>query len=113
MDYEQYTVNEEPNEEETAESTELAPVEQDEIESYDCEPSGNTVAGIAIGAIATAGITAAVFGVRKLIKHCKAKKAAKQDEIIINERETAESTEDPKATADTGETEKSTDTSKK
>ena len=73
MDYEQYTINETPVEEET--KNEIVPVETEEPEEKN---SGNTAAGVAIGALLTIGIFAAVNGAKKAIKHVKAKAAAKK-----------------------------------
>ena len=73
MDYEQYTINETPVEEET--KNEVVPVETEEPEE---KKSGNTAAGVAIGALLTIGIFAAVNGAKKAIKHVKAKAAAKK-----------------------------------
>ena len=73
MDYEQYTINETPVEEET--KNEIVPVETEEPEE---KKSGNTGAGIAIGALLTVGIMAAVRGVKKVVKHRKAKAATKK-----------------------------------
>ena len=73
MDYEQYTINETPVEEET--KNEIVPIETEEPEE---KKSGNTAAGVAIGALLTIGIFAAVNGAKKAIKHVKAKAAAKK-----------------------------------
>ena len=73
MDYEQYTINETPVEEET--KNEIVPVETEEPEE---KKSGNTAAGVAIGALLTIGIFAAVNGAKRAIKHVKAKAAAKK-----------------------------------
>ena len=75
MDYEQYTINETPVEEET--KNEIVPVETEEPEE---KKSGNTAAGVAIGALLTIGIFAAVQGAKRAIKHVKAKTAAKKAE---------------------------------
>lgn len=75
MDYEQYTINETPVEEET--KNEIVPVETEEPEE---KKSGNTAAGVAIGALLTIGIFAAAKGVKRAIKHVKAKAAAKKVE---------------------------------
>ena len=75
MDYEQYTINETPVEEET--KNEIVPVETEEPEE---KKSGNTAAGVAIGALLTIGVFAAVSGAKKVIKHVKAKTAAKKAE---------------------------------
>ena len=76
MDYEQYTINETPVEEET--KNEIVPVETEEPEE---KKSGNTAAGVAIGALLTIGIFAAARGVRRAIKHVKAKADAKKAEV--------------------------------
>ena len=73
MDYEQYTINEAPVEEET--KNEIVPIETEEPEE---KKSGNTAAGVAIGALLTIGIFAAAKGVKRAIKHVKAKAAAKK-----------------------------------
>ena len=75
MDYEQYTINETPVEEETETKNEIVPVETEEPEE---KKSGNTAAGVAIGALLTIGIFAAVQGAKRAIKHVKAKAAAKK-----------------------------------
>ena len=75
MDYEQYTINETPVEEET--KNEIVPVETEEPEE---KKSGNTAAGVAIGALLTIGVFAAVSGAKKVIKHVKAKAATKKAE---------------------------------
>ena len=75
MDYEQYTIDETPVEEET--KNEIVPVETEEPEE---KKSGNTAAGVAIGALLTIGIFAAAKGVKRAIKHVKAKAAAKKAE---------------------------------
>ena len=77
MDYEQYTINETPVEEETETKNEIVPVETEEPEE---KKSGNTAAGVAIGALLTIGIFAAAKGVKRAIKHVKAKAAAKKAE---------------------------------
>ena len=74
MDYEQYTINETPVEEET--KNEIVPVTEEPEE----KKSGNTAAGVAIGALLTIGIFAAAKGVKRAIKHVKAKAAAKKAE---------------------------------
>ena len=74
MDYEQYTINETPVEEET--KNEIVPVETEEPEE---KKSGNTAAGVAIGALLTIGVFAAVSGAKKVIKHVKAKAAKKAE----------------------------------
>ena len=98
MDYEQYTINETPVEEET--KNEIVPVETEEPEE---KKSGNTAAGVAIGALLTIGIFAAAKGVKRAIKHVKAKAAAKkakeseddewEDEPIEDEDVVEETTE--------------------
>ena len=75
MDYEQYTINETPVEEET--KNEIVPVTEEPEE----KKSGNTAAGVAIGALLTIGIFAAAKGVKRAIKHVKAKAAAKKAEV--------------------------------
>ena len=75
MDYEQYTINETPVEEET--KNEIVPVETEEPEE---KKSGNTAAGVAIGALLTIGVFAAAKSVKRAIKHVKAKAAAKKAE---------------------------------
>ena len=94
MDYEQYTINETPVEEET--KNEIVPVETEEPEE---KKSGNTAAGVAIGALLTIGIFAAAKGVKRAIKHVKAKAAKKaeaheddewedepdEDEVVVEE----------------------------
>ena len=94
MDYEQYTINETPVEEET--KNEIVPVETEEPEE---KKSGNTAAGVAIGALLTIGIFAAAKGVKRAIKHVKAKTAKKaeaheddewedepdEDEVVLEE----------------------------
>ena len=96
MDYEQYTINETPVEEETETKNEIVPVETEEPEE---KKSGNTAAGVAIGALLTIGIFAAVSGAKKVIKHVKAKAAKKaeaheddewedepdEDEVVLEE----------------------------
>ena len=82
MDYEQYTINETPVEEET--KNEIVPVETEEPEE---KKSGNTAAGVAIGALLTIGIFAAVSGAKKVIKHVKAKAAKKAKESEDDEWE--------------------------
>lgn len=74
MDYEQYTV-EAPVEEET--KNEVVPVEAEEPEK---KKSGNTAAGVAIGALLTIGIFAAIKGAKRAAKHVKAKVIAKKAE---------------------------------
>ena len=99
MDYEQYTINETPVEEETETKNEIVPVETEEPEE---KKSGNTAAGVAIGALLTIGIFAAVNGAKKVIKHVKAKAAKKakeseddewEDEPIEDEAVVEETTE--------------------
>ena len=94
MDYEQYTINETPVEEET--KNEIVPVETEEPEE---KKSGNAAAGVAIGALLTIGIFAAAKGVKRAIKHVKAKAAKKaeaqeddewedepdEDEVVLEE----------------------------
>ena len=77
MDYEQYTINETPVEEETETKNEIVPVTEEPEE----KKSGNTAAGVAIGALLTIGVFAAVSGAKKVIKHVKAKTAAKKAEV--------------------------------
>ena len=84
MDYEQYTINETPVEEETETKNEIVPVETEEPEE---KKSGNTAAGVAIGALLTIGVFAAVNGAKKVIKHVKAKAAKKAKESEDDERE--------------------------
>lgn len=95
MDYEQYTINETPVEEEETKN-EIVPVETEEPEE---KKSGSTGAGIAIGALLTMGIFAVVQGAKKVIKHRKAKAAKKaeaheddewedepdEDEVVLEE----------------------------
>ena len=98
MDYEQYTINETPVEEETETKNEIVPVTEEPEE----KKSGNTAAGVAIGALLTIGIFAAAKGVKRAIKHVKAKAAAKkakdyeddewedepnEDEVVLDETE--------------------------
>ena len=82
MDYEQYTIDETPVEEET--ENEIVPVETEEPEE---KKSGNTAAGVAIGALLTIGVFAAVSGAKKVIKHVKAKAVAKKAEAHEDEWE--------------------------
>ena len=96
MDYEQYTINETPVEEETETKNEIVPVETEEPEE---KKSGNTAAGVAIGALLTIGVFAAVSGAKKVIKHVQAKAAKKaeaheddewedepdEDEVVVEE----------------------------
>lgn len=100
MDYEQYTIDETPVEEET--KNEIVPVETEEPEE---KKSGNTAAGVAIGALLTIGVFAAVSGAKKVIKHVKAKAAKKaeaheddewedepdEDEVVLEETTEKES----------------------
>ena len=95
MDYEQYTINETPVEEETETKNEIVPVTEEPEE----KKSGNTAAGVAIGALLTIGVFAAVSGAKKVIKHVKAKAAKKaeaheddewedepdEDEVVLEE----------------------------
>ena len=98
MDYEQYTINETPVEEETETKNEIVPVTEEPEE----KKSGNTAAGVAIGALLTIGVFAAVNGAKKVIKHVKAKADAKkaeaheddewedepdEDEVVLDETE--------------------------
>lgn len=82
MDYEQYTINETPVEEET--ENEIVPVETEEPEE---KKSGNTAAGVAFGALLTIGIFAAAKGVKRAVKYVKAKAAKKAKESEDDERE--------------------------
>ena len=82
MDYEQYTINETPVEEEN--KNEIVPIETEEPEQ---KKSGNTAAGVAIGALLTIGIFAAARGVRRAIRHVKAKASAKKAKESEDERE--------------------------
>ena len=75
MDYEQYTIDETPVEEET--ENEIVPVETEEPEE---KKSGNTAAGVAIGALLTIGLFAGIKGVKRAIKHMKAKATKKAKE---------------------------------
>ena len=90
MDYEQYTINETPVEEET--KNEIVPVETEEPEE---KKSGNTAAGVAIGALLTIGIFAAVQGAKRVVKHVKAK-AAKKAEVHEDDEWEDEPIEDEK-----------------
>ena len=95
MDYEQYTINETPVEEETETKNEIVPVTEEPEE----KKSGNTAAGVAIGALLTIGIFAAVQGAKRVIKHVKAKATKKaeaheddewedepdEDEVVVEE----------------------------
>ena len=91
MDYEQYTINETPVEEET--KNEIVPVETEEPEE---KKSGNTAAGVAIGALLTIGIFAAAKGAKRAIKHVKAKAAAKKAEAHEDDEWEDEPIEDEK-----------------
>ena len=99
MDYEQYTINETPVEEET--KNEIVPVETEEPEE---KKSGNTAAGVAIGALLTIGVFAAVSGAKKVIKHVKAK-AAKKAEVHEDDEWEDEPIEDEVVVAETTEKE--------
>lgn len=90
MDYEQYTINETPVEEET--KNEIVPVETEEPEE---KKSGNTAAGIAIGALLTIGIFAAAKGVKRVVKHVKAKAAAKKAEACEDDEWEDEPIDEP------------------
>lgn len=94
MDYEQYTINETPVEEET--KNEIVPVETEEPEE---KKPGNTAAGVAIGALLTIGIFAAVNGAKKVIKHVRAKAAAKKAEESEDDEWEDEPIEDEKVIA--------------
>ena len=98
MDYEQYTINETPVEEET--KNEIVPVETEEPEE---KKSGNTAAGVAIGALLTIGIFAAAKGVKRAIKHVKAKAAAKKAEESEDDEWEDEPDEDEVVLAETTE----------
>ena len=98
MDYEQYTINETPVEEET--KNEIVPVETEEPEE---KKSGNTAAGVAIGALLTIGIFAAAKGVKRAIKHVKAKAAAKKAEAHEDDEWEDEPDEDEVVLAETTE----------
>ena len=98
MDYEQYTINEEPVEEET--KNEIVPVETEEPEE---KKSGNTAAGVAIGALLTIGIFAAAKGVKRAIKHVKAKAAAKKAEAHEDDEREDEPDEDEVVVEETTE----------
>ena len=100
MDYEQYTINETPVEEET--KNEIVPVETEEPEE---KKSGNTAAGVAIGALLTIGIFAAAKGVKRAIKHVKAKAAAKKAEESEDDEWEDEPDEDEVVLAETTEKE--------
>ena len=99
MDYEQYTINETPVEEEETKN-EIVPVETEEPEE---KKSGNTGAGIAIGALLTIGIFAAAKGVKRAIKHVKAKAAAKKAEESEDDEWEDEDDEDEVVLAETTE----------
>ena len=98
MDYEQYTINETPVEEET--KNEIVPVETEEPEE---KKSGNTAAGVAIGALLTIGIFAAAKGVKRAIKHVKAKTAAKKAEAHEDDEWEDEPIEDEDVVEETTE----------
>ena len=98
MDYEQYTINETPVEEET--KNEIVPVETEEPEE---KKSGNTAAGVAIGALLTIGIFAAAKGVKRAIKHVKAKTAAKKAEAHEDDEWEDEPIEDEAVVEETTE----------
>ena len=98
MDYEQYTINETPVEEET--KNEIVPVETEEPEE---KKSGNTAAGVAIGALLTIGIFAAAKGVKRDIKHVKAKAAAKKAEAHEDDEWEDEPDEDEAVVEETTE----------
>ena len=98
MDYEQYTINETPVEEET--KNEIVPVETEEPEE---KKSGNTAAGVAIGALLTIGIFAAVSGAKKVIKHVKAKAEAKKAEAHEDDEWEDEPIEDEDVVEETTE----------
>lgn len=90
MDYEQYTINETPVEEET--KNEIVPVEAEEEKK---KKSGNTAAGVAFGALLTVGIFAAFKGVKRAVKHVKAKAAAKKAEACEDDEWEAEPIDEP------------------
>lgn len=98
MDYEQYTINETPVEEET--KNEIVPVETEEPEE---KKSGNTAAGVAIGALLTIGIFAAAKGVKRAIKHVKAKADAKKAEAHEDDEWEDEPIEDEAVVEETTE----------
>lgn len=98
MDYEQYTINETPVEEET--KNEIVPVETEEPEE---KKSGNTAAGVAIGALLTIGIFAAAKGVKRAIKHVKAKAEAKKAEVHEDDEWEDEPIEDEAVVEETTE----------
>lgn len=91
MDYEQYTINETPVEEEETKN-EIVPVET--TEEPEKKKSGSTGAGIAIGALLTMGIFAVVQGAKKVVKHRKAKAAAKKAEACEDDEWEDEPIED-------------------
>lgn len=98
MDYEQYTIDETPVEEET--KNEIVPVETEEPEE---KKSGNTAAGVAIGALLTIGIFAAAKGVKRAIKHVKAKADAKKAEAHEDDEWEDEPIEDEAVVEETTE----------
>ena len=98
MDYEQYTINEAPVEEET--KNEIVPIETEEPEE---KKSGNTAAGVAIGALLTIGIFAAAKGVKRAIKHVKAKAEAKKAEAHEDDEWEDEPIEDEAVVEETTE----------
>ena len=98
MDYEQYTINETPVEEET--KNEIVPVETEEPEE---KKSGNTAAGVAIGALLRIGIFAAAKGVKRAIKHVKAKADAKKAEAHEDDEWEDEPDEDEDVVEETTE----------
>ena len=98
MDYEQYTINETPVEEET--KNEIVPIETEEPEE---KKSGNTAAGVAIGALLTIGIFAAAKGVKRAIKHVKAKAEAKKAEAHEDDEWEDEPIEDEDVVEETTE----------
>ena len=100
MDYEQYTINETPVEEETETKNEIVPVETEEPEE---KKSGNTAAGVAIGALLTIGIFAAVQGAKRAIKHVKAKAAAKKAKVFEDDEWEDEPDEDEVVVEETTE----------
>ena len=102
MDYEQYTINETPVEEETETKNEIVPVETEEPEE---KKSGKTAAGVAIGALLTIGIFAAVQGAKRVVKHVKAKAAAKKAEAHEDDEWEDEPDEDEVVLAETTEKE--------
>lgn len=92
MDYEQYTINETPVEEQEETKNEIVPVEAEEPEK---KKSGNTAAGVAFGALLTVGIFAAFKGVKRAVKHVKAKAAAKKAEACEDDEREAEPIDEP------------------